>query len=357
VIRNAQLWLPGLIKARNNRPAPGNGPVRINFCMVDHYEPAWRTADWALQEQRVAAWKEKYPRIASRHQDSTGRPPQHTFYYPEEQYHPSHLDALAQLRDQGFGDVEIHLHHDDDSPCALKEKLLRFVDVLNDRHGLLRKGKDGRLTYSFIHGNCALNNSRPDGKCCGVNDETTVLLDTGCYADLTMPCAPDPTQTRTVNSIYYAMPSPEPRGHDIGVEARKGQPTEEGLMMIQGPLGLNWRRRKWGLLPRLDNADISWHDPPTPERVRLWLDQHIHVVGAPDEIFVKISTHGCQDKNIQFLLNDGFEQLWEALETACRRDRGRYKLYYLTAWEVYNRIKLIEQSDAITNSKSFPTAI
>ena len=119
---------------------------------------------------------------------------------------------------------------------------------------------DGGLRYGFIHGNWALDNSHPDGRHCGVNQELGVLASTGCYADFTLPSAPNRTQTHMINSIYRALDTPRPKSHDDGELLRAGQPqTLDGtsLLLIQGPLGLNWRRRKWGVLPRLENADLA----------------------------------------------------------------------------------------------------
>ena len=97
---------------------------------------------------------------------------------------------------------------------------------------------------------------------CGCSQEA------GCYADFTMPSAPDPTQTATVNSIYYATPSDRPKSHNRGRPARAGVTDPRGFLLVQGPLGLNWRRRKWGCLPahrerRPDPAQPA-HAQPAP---------------------------------------------------------------------------------------------
>ena len=101
----------------------------------------------------------------------------HTFFFPAEEYEPEHLDALAGLCGAGFGEVEVHLHHDGDTSENLRRTLEGFKATLADRHGLLaRDPSTGAPTYAFIHGNWALDNSRPDGRWCGVNDELDVLL-------------------------------------------------------------------------------------------------------------------------------------------------------------------------------------
>jgi hypothetical protein len=337
--KHCELWLPGLIASRRRRQEPKR-PVHVYFCLADHYEPAWRGAAAGVQRERVAAWLKEYPRCAGRHSDSEGRHPQHSFFFPAEEYAPEHLDALSALCRAGWGDVEIHLHHDHDTGPGLESKLLEFADVLHNRHGLLRRDAAGQIRYAFIHGNWALNNSRPDGRYCGVDDETSILLRTGCYADMTMPCGAHPAQSRQVNSIYYTMPRATPRAHDGGPRARVGALPPAGLLTIQGPLALNWRKRKWNLLPRLESGDVAWHTPPARDRVALWVDAGVHVEGAPEHIFMKVHTHGAQDRNVECLLHGGLERLWSWLEELCR-NRG-YALHYVTACELAMKARELE---------------
>src|SRR5207247_2261842 len=103
--------------------------------------------------------------------------------------------------------------------------------------------------YGFIHGNMALANSRKDPSFCGVNEEIRILKETGCYADFSMPTAPCVSQTRKVNSIYYATNVPGlPKSHNWGVDVETGRPPSGDLMMIQGPLAFDWHNRKFGIL-------------------------------------------------------------------------------------------------------------
>ena len=55
------------------------------------------------------------PRLFGGFRDSDGRPPRHTFFFPIDEYESEHVDALAELCRAGFGEVEIHLHHDGDT--------------------------------------------------------------------------------------------------------------------------------------------------------------------------------------------------------------------------------------------------
>src|SRR3546814_3205543 len=64
----------------------------------------------------------------------------------------------------------------------------------------------------------------------GLDNELTLLRELDCYADFTMPSAPSPTQTTTINSIYYATDDPvRPKSHDTSTPARVGVPGRGDL--------------------------------------------------------------------------------------------------------------------------------
>ncbi|WP_442975509.1 hypothetical protein, partial [Salmonella enterica] len=91
----------------------------------------------------------------------------------------------------------------------------------------------GQAQWGFIHGNWALDNSHPNGWCCGIDNELIVLREEGCYVDYTLPAAPDPCQTRTINQIYYAADDPtKPKSHDTGVRVKVGGQPSGDLMII-----------------------------------------------------------------------------------------------------------------------------
>jgi hypothetical protein len=328
------------------RPRIPTAPVHALICVADHFEPKWRGASPALARERVAHWADAYPRQASDFADSRGRPPQHTFFYPAEEYEPELLEPLAELRRAGLGDVEVHLHHDNDTSDGLRQTLCEFTSALYERHGLLERDAAGRLTYGFIHGNWALDNSRPDGRWCGVNDEITVLRETGCYADFTMPSAPAACQTATINSIYYAIDDPDaPKSHDRGTPAAVGTPPPgEALLMIQGPLGLDLSERKLGIVPRIENGDLTHLRPPTLDRLWTWLASGVHVQGRPDWRFVKLHTHGAQEANSHMLLGEPMRAFRAALARfAAEHETFRY--YYVTAREMAHLVHALESDD------------
>ena len=329
ICKNAHIWLPDYLASRKRGELVS--PAHVFFCFVDHYEPLWAKPPLDTARSRTRYWRENYPKFADQFRDADGQPPQHTFFFPGEEYRPEFLDDLANLCQRGYGEVEIHLHHRNDTAKNLKAQLLNFKAQLAG-HGFLSQGR-----YGFIHGNWCLDNSRRDGDWCGVNNELQVLRETGCYADFTLPSAPSDTQTRKVNAIYYATDDPlHPKSHDTGVDVRVGgQPTGD-LMIVQGPLALNWRNRKWGFLPRLEHADVAGHTPVTPARMDLWVRQRIGVAGKPDWIFVKVHTHGCQEINFDAVLGGAAARMHAYLA------RQPFILHYVTAREVFNLVKAAE---------------
>jgi hypothetical protein len=122
---------------------------------------------------------------------------------------------------------------------------------------------------------------------------------------------------------------------------RAGGSPSGHLMIVQGPLGLNWRWRKFGIVPRIENADIRRSSPPRPDRTDLWIRSAIHVEGQPNWIFVKVHTHGTQENDVDTLLGPATDALFTDLESRYN-DGRRYRLHYVTARETYNIIKAAE---------------
>lgn len=351
--RHMDLWIAAYIAQwprRTWRPRPAQpGETRhVYFCFADHYEPYWGKATTETARARVRRWLDEYPVIAARHRDSDGRVPRHSFFYPEEEYDEAILDGIAKLCKDGYGDVEVHLHHDNDNAEHLRATLQNFTQLLHDRHGLLRRDpQTGQILYCFIHGNWALDNSRPDGRWCGVDNELSVLVETGCRCDMTMPSAPSDTQTHKINSIYFARgQAGQCKSHDHGRDCAVGSWGEDGeLLLVQGPLMLNWRDRKLGLMPRIESSEISADAPPTAARVRLWERAGVTVRGAENHVFIKVHTHGAEERAAQALLGGGMELMWTELERQFR-DRPGYQLHYVSAWEMAQTVQRLCQGAA-----------
>jgi hypothetical protein len=355
--RSLDRWLPTYVREMGKRRAPRpREPVHVLLCIADHFEPKLGDAPPVKASARVEHWVREYPRLFSTFRDSDGCTPRHSFFYPIEEYEPPYLEALAQLCAAGFGEVEIHLHHDNDTAENLRTTLLDFKELLAERHGLLsRRRNTGEVVYGFIHGNWALDNSRPDGRWCGVNNELDVLRETGCYADFTLPSAPSPTQTRKINSIYYAVDDPcRAKSHDWGTDVGAGPRPANALLLIQGPLVLDWKRRRKGLIPRVENACLQGNQPPSMARLDAWLRARVQVPSRPDWYFVKLHTHGANEANQAVLLGEPMVQFHEALARRATED-SRFQYHYVTARELYNLVRAAEAGwqGAVADARDF----
>lgn len=337
--RNADIWFSSYIKQLLNKKKVTKNK-HIYVCLADHYEPYFGDADKDYARSLVDKWVSEYRDIANRHTDSDGNHPRHSYFYPIEEYDEKIMDDLKGICNEGLGDVDIHLHHDDDTSENLLKTLNEFKELLFERHGLLRKDEDGNIVYGFIHGNWALANSRPDGKWCGVDNEIEVLVKSGCVFDMTMPSAPSNTQTKIINKIYFSKCDGKPKSHDKGREVEVGRWAEnEELLMIQGPLSFNWKNRKLGLIPKIDSGELSYDCPPDLDRIKVWENCGVSIKGAEEHIFIKLYTHGLQVKNMKMFFDDGgFETLWSALEEEYKEKDG-YKLHYMDAWQMYLKLK------------------
>lgn len=334
--RQMQRWLPAYLRERSRyRPIQPDEEVHLILCMCDHFEPKAGKASFEAGKNRVAAWVEKFPAQFGRFRDSDGRPPRYSYFYPVEDYVPEYLGALAGLCRAGFGEVEIHLHHDKDTPDNLRRRLLEAKTILAGRHGLLsRHRQSGEITYAFIHGNWALCNARPDGRHCGVDHEIPILLETGCYADFTFPSAPSATQPPIINRIYWAADRPGgPRSQDVEAGDSAG-----ALLMVQGPLLLDWRRRKWGVIPHVENGCLQSTQPPSVERLGQWLRARIHAPGRSDWFFVKLHAHGAPEHDHGTLLGEPMVRFHEELANLARTN-PKFHYHYVSAREMANLIK------------------
>jgi hypothetical protein len=346
MIRALDRWLPSyLLRSRRRPVATVESPVHVFLAVCDHFEP-FHDTDKAGALKALADWAERWPALVEAHRDHSGRGPRHTFFYPIEQYDADVIARLSEVCQRTGSEVEVHLHHEGDTAATLTEQIRMGLEQLAV-HGLLSRGPAGELRYGFIHGNWALDHSHPAGKHCGVVDELEVLKKTGCYADFTLPSAPDPAQVRIINSIYYAREDGAPASHARGVPVSVGKTAAlaelpDHLLLVQGPLGLNWSRRKFGLIPRIENADLTGANPPTVERFRLWTRLCPMVQNGPPWVFVKLHTHGGISRNYNALLGEKGLRFHQGLaELAANDPTVRY--HYVTAREMVNLIHAAEQ--------------
>lgn len=329
--RQAQIWLPDYCRGRLSRIVAPQPVRRVWLTITDHFEPFWNRVDEPTARHRVDLWVERWSEIACRcARDSRDRSPVYTFFYPEEEYRSDILEHLAELTRRGIADVEVHIHHDREGRQNFIERMSAFIQRLHDCHGLLRR-ENGKLRFGFIHGNWALDNSNPGGLWCGLNDEITILRDLGCYADFTMPAGAHPAQAAMVNQVYWCIDDPDrPKSHDRGIPLKSGGQLSGDLLMIPGPLGLRWRER---LLPRLETGELSHNNRPNRYRVRRWFDLAPQIGG---DLFIKLYTHGTQERNSSVLLHGALEELYGLI--AEEAERRNCEHYWVSAWQMYRAI-------------------
>jgi hypothetical protein len=337
-------WLPSVMWQRLSRPMPEGRRIHLIIAVADHFEPAIvpedasRFADISEQQARLNRWVQQYPAVVGTWRDSDGFPLRHTYFYPAEQYEKSLLDVLAEHCRDGWGEVEVHLHHGVHSPATsdgTRELLLSFRNALAE-HGCLSvlDGK-GPPRYAFVHGNWALANSA-GGRWCGVDDELQILSETGCYADLTLPSAPAPGQISKVNSLYECRGDLARRAaHRRGRDLRRGQRPRVFPLIIQGPLGIDiGTSQSHPRRLRIDNGEITTQHPATIDRLRLWRRSLIRVHGTPDWLFIKLHCHGMDPRDEDAMLGAPIQRFLRDIAEVGRS--GGVGIHFVTAREMTN---------------------
>ncbi|HEX4785310.1 MAG TPA: hypothetical protein VH350_13280 [Candidatus Sulfotelmatobacter sp.] len=339
-------WLPHYAWQRLARPSP-RGVVHLIFVLADHFEPSIVPEDGrshaplAEQDRRVKRWCSEYPRAVQSWRDQEGRPFVHTYFFPAEQYDRGLVDRLAAHCHEGWGELEIHLHHGMDWPDTAentRRQLVEFRDALVFNHGSLSflDGSD-QPRYAFVHGNFALANSA-GGYACGVDTEMEILADTGCYADFTMPTAAfHPAQIGKVNSLYEcALPLNEQAPHRKGRDLHHNRPLETFPIIVQGPLMLDFDKNARNRVGRFENAALTGVNPPSLRRLRLWKQAAISIQGRPDWIFIKLHSHSMDPTQEDAVMGGAMQRfLADLVEGAQER---REILHFVTAREMTNII-------------------
>jgi hypothetical protein len=329
----AHLWFPGYVRAkRRNRGSaiPVSKPIDIMVLVVDHFEPA--RIEGAAGVDSVRAWCEKYREIASAHRDSDGVTPQHTWFYRYD--YPNHemIKILSQFVYENYGEIEFHLHHGFDTPESFRARIQGGVGWFNQVGAMVTAEPTPRSYFGYIAGNWALDNGRRDVRYSGVNTEISILGELGCYADFTFPALDNTAQPRKVNGIYYAVDRPGPKSYDTGFDVEVGRKSTGGLMIVQGPVYVDWKRTY------IESAAFEWFTRYAVHRLDYWEGAHIHVRGRPEWVFVKLHTHGMQSRDV--FLGSDFHQMCEDLEN--RFKQAPYRLHYVNAREAYNIVKAAE---------------
>jgi len=313
------------------------------FVVANHFEPAWSYdgvyLPWSEQQTRVDGWAKLAQAIGRSIKDHDGTPFRHTYFYPAEQYHAPLLENIAGIQREGLGEIEIHLHHGvdrPDTPLNLRKSLVDFRDRLAEEHKCLsRELGSGSPKYAFVHGNLALANSA-GGRFCGVDSEMQILAETGCYADLTLPSAPDQSQVPRINAIYQCRyPLNKKVPHRAGPNLKVGAKPELPVIFT-GPLVFDWRRRVYGLpIPRLDGGALASNYPLDLKRLEHWTSARIGVAGRPDWIFIKLYCHGFFPSDQTVTIGEPMQRFMEQILNLAERER-HFKIHFATAREAFN---------------------
>jgi hypothetical protein len=322
-----------------------SGQKHIIFTIANHFEPSWKPNGLhhvEVQRRRMDSYYELARKTGDAVRDSDGTKFRHTNFFPGEQYDHEILMKLAAMQREGLGEVEVHLHHGVEEPDTaenLKEVLTGFRDVLAEEHRCLSR-IDGKGTpmYAFVHGNLALANSC-GGRFCGVDNEMQILRETGCYADMTLPSAPDQSQVPMLNKIYECgLPITEPIPHRKGRNVKAfGHPPQLPLIFT-GPLIFHWSEWKTRLLmPRIDDGSLARNQRLNKARLKRWTSANITVEGQPEWIFVKLYCHGFIDHDQSACIGEDAKRFFsEVVETG--EKTNDYKVYFATAREACNMV-------------------
>ena len=340
--KNHDIWIYDYVFNQHRRPQTDE-IQDIIFVVVDHWEPGCNVPE--ENSRLVNSWMKGYRELADRHIDSDGKKVQHTFFYPLEAFRGYQVDSLVQLCREGYGDIELHWHHRDDNSESFRRKLREGLDSFFV-HGAL-VSPDSQTRFAFVHGNFALDNSlHIDGQnYCGVNNEISILLEEGCFADFTYPALEQPSQPKLINKIFYATDDPlHQKSHNDGVESRVGIITDENqLMIFQGSMMINWCDWRFKTHPAIDDGNLYYAMMPSLERFDLWKKADIHVLDGPNWVFVRPYTHGCLESygGIEANLGAAMDMMLTEVEKKYR-DSDKYRLHYMTAREAYNVVKAAE---------------
>lgn len=343
-MRGLRYWLPSYLisRLRSRQSINRDMPVHIMFCVVDHFEPFNNGVDTKQANARVQIWVDKYPQMAAKFIDSDGVHPKHTWFYP-----PHHdirfLDDLVGLCKRGYGEIEMHLHHNrmdpfPDTAESLKKKIEDCIKAYS-RYGIFCL-PDDQKKFGFIHGDWSLDNAR-GVKFCGINNEISILKDCGCYADFTFPSLGE-AQPLLMNRFFYAKDDPRrPKSYDYGAEVAVNKESLGDLLMICGVVGVHMLKKNHFWRPKIEASNIDNTDRLFPERIDYLVKNAITIKGMTNWLFIKLHTHGARNADYGEPFGFPIDNVHEYL-LSHYNDKRTYFLHYVSAREMYNIVKAAE---------------
>src|SRR5687768_7058202 len=109
--KNLDRWLHSWL-FRRRASLPANRHIFIAVC--DHFEP-FHGGSKAMALDRTRRWQREFRKLVNEFRDSDGISPRHTFFYPIEQWDPEVCGGIAELCRASGAEMEIHLHHENDT--------------------------------------------------------------------------------------------------------------------------------------------------------------------------------------------------------------------------------------------------
>jgi len=327
-------WLPMYLmdKLHPSAVEEAKGPVHVMFLFTDHFEPD--------DQPTMDRWTKAYREMAVQYQDADGRHPQHSWFWffadakPEER--PLFLNQLSRMAYEGFGEIELHMHHAHDTSESFLKQMNKAISLSTQAGTMVTAEPQPRKTFAFIHGLWGLDNSRGKGAC-GVNNELILLRQLGCYADFTNPSW-GVMHPAMVNRLYYATDDPKkPKSYNRGPEVEVGKAGVGDLFMFTGQSTLRWQ----GWRPVYDHGEIQTAELPTESRIDAWIREGVHVKGRPEWIFVKVFAHSNRPEDHEAVLGEWGRRMNQYLTTRYN-DGQNYILHYVTAREGFNIAKAAE---------------
>jgi hypothetical protein len=326
VVRKYYVFLPGYVSWMTTPVSAPVGPTHLMVIFVDHFEPNRKLS---IAED----WMRRYTAMASRHRDAAGQPPQHTWFYPAEQFEPAIMRVLLDGVRRGYGEVEFHFHHDYDTAATLRRRLEQGLEQFA-QFGFNRT-VDGQTRFAFVHGNFGLDDSNGP-YFCGVPTEISLLKEMGAFADFSFPSVYLDSQPSVVNAIFAARDDDGPKSYDTALPLSTLRRGDADMMIFEGPLVFapTWNIRR--LFLDLDDGDIHPGMPASAQRVPRWVGAGVHVPQRPEWVFIKLFGHGAESPaDVDAVTGEGFDETLTYLEQQYN-DGRRYVLHYVTARQAYN---------------------
>ena len=152
-----------------------------------------------------------------------------------------------------------------------------------------------------------------------------------------------------------------PKSHDRGTLATVGSSApENSLLLIQGPLILDWRRRKRGFLPGLENGDLHGGFAPSLGRLRSWLEARVCVAGRPGlDLCETAHARGARAKRRDAAgrTDAKASRVARAIREEARRLRILLHYRYITAYEMAPLVHQAEEGRQATLFEERFTAV